>query len=72
MQRMEAKLASDTGIAKAQRDFDIKKGISLTNTAYHIELCKISNPHENVLFPHKYSSLFSALSFKFRIWIKLV
>ena len=65
MQRMEAKLASDTGIAKAERDFDIKKGSPLTNTSYHIELCKISNPHEYVSSPHKYCSLFSVLFFKF-------
>ena len=26
LQRMEAKLKNETGVAKAQRDFDIKKG----------------------------------------------
>ena len=27
LQRMEAKLKNETGVAKAQRDFDIKKGM---------------------------------------------
>ena len=31
LQRMEAKLKNETGVAKAQRDFDIKKGISNDN-----------------------------------------
>ena len=31
LQRMEAKLKNETGVAKAQRDFDIKKGICNDN-----------------------------------------
>ena len=35
LQRVEAKLKNETGIAKAQRDFDIKKGIKLCYR-YHV------------------------------------
>ena len=38
LQRMEAKLKNETGVAKAQRDFDIKKGI-VSNGIFKLDFC---------------------------------
>ena len=68
MQRMEAKLANDTEIARAKRDFDLKKATYDTevNTAkaeaekaYELQVCLRKCI---VLFNHFYNIILSLIS----------